>query len=127
MIESQRELAAQLQISANAISEAILRGLLTFKRHRKVRCWRFGDAVNGCLRRIDGQPFKIHGECVKAVDETKGQAWHRLIGLDDVVANDRRQILLMPSPSFCRCGRYACGYRSSHRTRLCDKAHSAGP
>ena len=95
----ENELATQLLISPEAISEAILRGLLTFKRHRKVQCWRFGDAVNGCLRRIDGQPFKIHGECVKAVAETKGQAWHRLIGLDDVVANDRRQILLMPEES----------------------------
>ena len=36
------------------------------------------------------------GECVKAEAETKGQAWHRLIGLNDVVANDRRQILLTP-------------------------------
>src|SRR6266446_2193166 len=96
MIEFERELAAQLQISANAIGEAVLRGLLTFKRHRRVRCWRFGDAVNGCLRRIDGQPFKIRGKCVKAEAETNRQAWHRLIGLNDVVANDRRNILLMP-------------------------------
>jgi hypothetical protein len=26
---------------------------------------------------------------VKAKAETRGEAWHRLIGLDDVLANDR--------------------------------------
>ena len=71
------------------------RGLLTFLRHHNARCWRFGDARNGCLRRLDGNPFKINGECVKAKAETKGESWHRLIGLDDVVANDRREILLV--------------------------------
>jgi len=45
--------------------------------------------------RLDGHPFKINGECVKAKAETRGESWHRLIGLDDVVANDRREILLI--------------------------------
>ena len=45
------------------------------------------------------QPFRIKGECVKAEAETKGESWHHLIGLDDVLANDRREILLTPEGS----------------------------
>ena len=90
------ELATRLAISPQAIEEAIRRGLLRFVKHRNSRCWRFGDTRNGCFRRLDGQPFDINGQRVKAEAETKGKAWHRLIGLDDVVANDRRQILLTP-------------------------------
>jgi hypothetical protein len=93
------ELAAQLMISPQAIEEAIRRGLLCFVKHRNSRCWRFGDTRNGCLRRLDGQPFDINGQCVKAQAETKGESWHRLIGLDDVLANDRREILLTPEGS----------------------------
>jgi 5S rRNA maturation endonuclease (ribonuclease M5) len=89
------ELATQLLISPEVIDEAMQRGVLTFMRHRKAACWRFGDARNGCLRRLDGHPFKINGQCVKAKAETRGESWHRLIGLDDVVANDRREILLI--------------------------------
>ena len=91
----ENELATQLLISPEAIDEAMQRGLLTFLRHRNALCWRFGDARNGCLRRLDGHPFKINGECVKAKAETRGESWHRLIGLDDVVANDHREILLV--------------------------------
>jgi hypothetical protein len=98
-IEPERELAAQLQISHEAIHEAMRRGLLSFVKHRNAVCWRFGDAANGCLRRIDGEPFKIRGERAKAEAETSGKSWHRLIGLDDVVANDRRDILLTPEGS----------------------------
>jgi hypothetical protein len=89
------ELAKQLMISPQAISEAIRRGLVSFKKYRGVRCWRFGDQRNGCLRRLDGQPFQINGERVKVTAETRGEAWHRLIGLDDVSTNDRREILLI--------------------------------
>jgi hypothetical protein len=89
------ELAAALAISPQAIEEAIHRGLLTFVKHRKSRCWRFGDSRNGSLRRIDGGPFRIKGESVKAEAQTRGAAWHRLIGLDDVLLNDRRDILLI--------------------------------
>src|SRR5437763_7421793 len=88
------ELAAQLMISPHAVSEAVRRGLVSFGRHRGVACWRFGDARNGCLRRLDGQPFAINGQRVKAESETRGQEWHRLIGLDDVLANDRREVLM---------------------------------
>src|SRR6266542_461341 len=68
-------------------------------RHHNAACWRFGDARSGCLRRLDAQPFKIKGKRVKAKAETRGESWHRLIGLDDVVANDRQDILLIPEGS----------------------------
>ncbi len=93
------ELAAQLMISPHAICEAVRRGLVSFEKHRGVACWRFGDTRNGCLRRLDGQPFEIKGQRVKAEAETKGESWHRLIGLDDVSANDRHEILLTPEGS----------------------------
>ena len=93
------ELAAQLMISPQVVEEAIRRGLLRFVIHRNSRCWHFGDNRNGCLRRVDGQPFDINGQCVKAEAKTKGESWHHLIGLDDVVANDRREILLTPEGS----------------------------
>jgi len=93
------ELATRLLISLDAINEAMRRGLLSFLRHRNALCWRFGDAANGCWRRLDGHPFEINGERVKAEAETRGDRWHRLIGLQDVVANDRRDVLLMPEGS----------------------------
>jgi hypothetical protein len=93
--DSADELAARLSLSPKAISEAVRRGLVSFRKHRGIACWRFGDARNGCLRRLDGQPFQINGERVKAVAENRGNEWHRLIGFDDVLANDRREILLI--------------------------------
>jgi hypothetical protein len=93
------ELATRLKISPQAIEEAARRGLVSFKKHRRVACWRFGDKHNGCLRRLDGHPLEINGERVKAEAETRGGAWHRLIGLDDILANDRRDILLTPEGS----------------------------
>jgi len=89
------ELALQLMISPDAISEAVRRGLVSFKKHRRVACWRFGDTLNGCWRRLDGLPFEINRQLVKAEAETRGEEWHRLIGLDDVLANNRREILLI--------------------------------
>jgi hypothetical protein len=94
-----RELANQLLINPEAIDEAMRRGLLTFTKKQRVVCWLFGDAANGCLRRVDGQLFKIRGKSVKALATSSGTSWHRLIGLDDVVANDRREILLLPEGS----------------------------
>ena len=93
------ELATRLAISPQAIEEAIRRKLLSFVRHRNSCCWRFGDSRNGSFRRMDGEPFHINGECVKAEAETHGNAWHQLIGLDDVVKNDRGEILLIPEGS----------------------------
>jgi hypothetical protein len=93
------ELAIQLMISPDAIREAVRRGLVSFKKHRRIACWRFGDTRNGCLRRLDGQPFRINGERVKALAEKRGDAWHSLIGLDDVFTNNRREILLVTEGS----------------------------
>ena len=93
------ELATRLAISPQAIEEATRRGLLSFVQHRNSRCWRFGDSRNGSFRRIDGEPFRINGDCVKAEAETHGESWHRLIGLADVRANDRPDMLLTPEGS----------------------------
>jgi hypothetical protein len=97
--KSADKLAAQLIISPPAVSEAIRRGFVSFKKHRGVTCWRFGDTRNGCFRRLDGLSFKINGQRVKAEAETRGDQWHRLIGLDDVSTNDRREILLITEGS----------------------------
>ena len=89
----------RLAISPQAIEEAIRRGLLSFVKHRNLSCWRFGDSRNGSFRRIDGEPFRINDDCVKAEAETRGESWHRLIALGDVHANDRPDILLTPEGS----------------------------
>jgi len=97
--DSADELAAQLRISPKAVSEAIQRGFVSFRKHRRVACWWFGDTQNGCWRRLDGLPFEIKGQRVKAEAGTRGEEWHRLIGLDEVLKNDRREILLMTEGS----------------------------
>jgi hypothetical protein len=89
------KLAADLAISPQAIEEAIGRGLLSFVKHRNSRSWRYGDSRNGSFRRINGESFCINGQSVKAEAATRGESWHRLIGLGDVVENDRREILLI--------------------------------
>lgn len=89
------KLAGKLRLSVNAIREAQERGLLTFTKHRDLPCWRFGDDRNGCFRRLDCEPFIIGKTIVKAASECSGEAWHRLIGLDDIVRNDRRDVLLI--------------------------------
>jgi hypothetical protein len=66
------ELAIQYLIRPQAIEEAIRRGLLSFVKRRNSRCWRFGDSRNGSFRRIDGEPFRINGDSVKAEAETQG-------------------------------------------------------
>jgi hypothetical protein len=88
-------LASQLIISPHAVNEGVRRGLVSFKKRRGVACWRFGDKHNGSLRRLDGKPFQIKGQRVKSESETRGEAWHRLIGLDDVNTNDRVDVLLV--------------------------------
>jgi hypothetical protein len=93
------ELVARLAVSPQAIEEAIRRGFLSFVKHRNLHCWPFGDSRNGSFRRIDGAPFRIKGECVKAEAETNGTTWHPPIGLDDVVENNRCEILLTPEGS----------------------------
>jgi hypothetical protein len=83
-------LSYQLQISIETIDELEQRGLLHFDDFK----WRFGDDNNGTTRRLDGRPFILNGEKVKAFADTEGAEWHRLIGLDDVVRNDRKIVLL---------------------------------
>lgn len=68
------ELAIRLAVSPQAIEEAIWRGLLRFVKHRNSHCWRFGDSRNGSFRRMDGAPFRINGERVKAEAETRGKS-----------------------------------------------------
>ena len=48
---------------------------------------------------MDGEPSCINGDCVKAEAETRGESWHRLVGLEDVQANDRPDMLLTPEGS----------------------------
>jgi hypothetical protein len=89
------ELATRLAISPEAVEEGIRRELLSFVNHRGCLSWRFGDSRNGSLRRLDGEPFCIKGEFAKAEAETRGESWHRLIGLDDVATKDRSDVLLV--------------------------------
>ena len=49
--------------------------------------WRFGDDSNGVTRKLNQRQKWMRGD-------NKGAAWHRLIGLDDVVAHDRKYVLL---------------------------------
>jgi hypothetical protein len=49
--------------------------------------WRFGDEHNGSTRRLDGQKWK-------RVDNSK-QAWHKIIGLTDVVSHDRKHVVFV--------------------------------
>lgn len=88
-------LANLRHVSQEAVEEAHRRGWLSFVEHRGKPSWRIGDAKNGCVRSLDGTPFKIGRELCKAEAETKGDDWHRLIGLDDVVAHDRLMVLLV--------------------------------
>jgi hypothetical protein len=46
--------------------------------------WRFGDANNGCSRSFRNRKWK---RC-----DTSGSNWHKLAGLQDVVAKDRKQV-----------------------------------
>jgi hypothetical protein len=77
-------------ISTDTLEELVSRALLHFSDDH----WRFGDDNNGTRRRLDGKPWRVNGEQVKALADTKGAEWHQLIGLDDVVTNDRPYALL---------------------------------
>jgi hypothetical protein len=72
-------LATNLVISGEAIEEASRRGLLAFTSRRNFPSWRFGDARNGCFRRLDGEPFRIKGESVK--DDECRVCFHRNLQL----------------------------------------------
>jgi hypothetical protein len=84
-------LHAHTCISADTVALLSERGLFHFNGE----AWRFGDRRNGCCRRLDGRCFEINERRVKATAETEGEAWHRLIGLTDVLENDRRFVLFV--------------------------------
>jgi hypothetical protein len=78
-------------ISGETLEELSHRGLLHFDGTK----WRFGDNDNGTTRRIDGRKFTLRdGQQVKAFGDNKEAAWHQLIGLRDVIDNDRPYALL---------------------------------
>jgi hypothetical protein len=70
-------------VSEETVNELMRRGLLHLAAHQ----WRFGDENNGTTRRLDGRKWKRA--------DTKGADWHQLIGLADVVRNDRRHVLFV--------------------------------
>jgi hypothetical protein len=69
-------------ISIETIEELMQRDLL----HIDGDEWRFGDESNDTTRKLDWPNYKRA--------DTTGPDWHRLIGVNDVVRGDRRQVLL---------------------------------
>ena len=68
-------------ISVGTVDELVRRRLF----HWSGDYWRFGDENNGTTRRLDGQKFtRAHNS---------GAAWHKLIGLGDVISHDRKYVL----------------------------------
>lgn len=65
-------------VSAEALLEAESRGLLHVNGAR----WRFGDSNNGATRSLN--PRSKYKRCDNA-----GPSWHKVIGLEDVIENDR--------------------------------------
>jgi hypothetical protein len=49
--------------------------------------WRYGDQSNGARRRFDDPGWKR--------GDNKRKDWHKLIGLDDVIQNNRRNVILV--------------------------------
>jgi hypothetical protein len=71
-------------ISQATVSEVSERGLLTVSGNGE---WRFGDSNNGTTRRLDHPKFKR--------SDTKGGDWHGLIGLEDVVKQNRERVIFI--------------------------------
>src|SRR5947207_1238652 len=71
-------------VSIATVEELIDRGLfqLIDRDH-----WRFGDEHNGSTRRLDGRKWNR--------PDTKGDDWHRLTALSDVIRNDRKRVLFV--------------------------------
>jgi hypothetical protein len=74
-------------ISRDTDRELESRDLVKFRSNR----WRFGDRTNGTTRNLRGRRF--------VRSENKGADWHKLIGLADVVANDRPFVILVTEGS----------------------------
>jgi len=71
-------------LSDETLTQLARRGLL---QTRPKQMWHFGDHSNGCSRYLKGGKWKRA--------DTKGPDWHKLAGLKDVVANDRRFVALV--------------------------------
>jgi hypothetical protein len=76
------KLCRVLRISPDTGEEMVQRGLLHFDGDS----WRLGDENNGSTRRL-------YGNWKRA--DNSGPDWHKLIGLDDVVQNDRRNVVFV--------------------------------
>src|SRR5215475_6039100 len=70
-------------ISVETVNELEERGLLQIAEGQ----WRLGDKNNGSTRRLDNRKWRRA--------DNSGDAWHKLIGLDDVVQNDRRRVIFV--------------------------------
>jgi hypothetical protein len=70
-------------ISMETLSELARRDLLQIDGDE----WRFGDESNGTTRKFSYPKYKRA--------DNSGDEWHKLIGLDDVVRNDRREVLFV--------------------------------
>jgi Toprim-like len=86
------EMSAQIKVfleafpffSAETVTEVQRRGLLSFPNHG---LWRYGDDHNGSTRSLNGRKY------IRA--DNRGEDWHRLIGLRDVVENVRRYVIFV--------------------------------
>jgi hypothetical protein len=76
--------AVHPSISVETVTELMRRGLL----HLNGDCWRFGDQSNRGVTRSLGDLDWKHSH-------TSAPAWHGLIGLSDVIENDRREVVLV--------------------------------
>jgi hypothetical protein len=70
-------------ISIETTDELMSRDLL----HIEDNEWRLGDETNGTTRRFSNRKWKRA--------DNLGEKWHKLIGLDDVVRNDRKYVLFV--------------------------------
>jgi hypothetical protein len=73
-------------VSAQTWNALIERGLLSFPSPRKN--WRLGDRANGCTRALNP-----HSNFKRA--DHSGEDWHKLIGLADVIENNRQYVIFV--------------------------------
>ena len=73
-------------VSPQTQNALIERGLLSFPSPRKN--WRLGDHANGCTRALNP-----HSNFKRA--DNSGDDWHKLIGLTDVIQNNRQYVIFV--------------------------------
>jgi hypothetical protein len=71
-------------LSGSTIAELLHRDLLQVTTNGR---WRYGDARNGCRRSFKNPKWKRA--------DTKGDDWHKLTGLQDVVEHERPQVVFV--------------------------------